>query len=509
MRLLKLIHELSLGDKYCSDDDMEILGITNISSNVKPGFIFVAIKGFKLDGHDYVQEAIKSGAVAIVTERNVTVNDGIVQINVTNTRKALSKLCSRFFCHPSRKIKVIGVTGTNGKTTTTYLIKSIIENSHSYVGLSDGIQTSEEGSSGDVKTGLIGTVEYLIGEKSLPAVETTPESVNLHYMLSKMVDRNLQYAVMEVSSQSLTQYRTYDVEFHAAVFTNLTSEHLDYHNTLAEYVEAKSRLFQRLKGNAFAILNADDEASNYLAQKTDAIPLWYGIKNRADVCCKVMEHFPDSTVVVLSYGNDEIEIKIPLLGLYNVYNVLAATACCLASGISLDAVKRGVEAFRNVPGRMESVDCGQRFKVFIDYAHTAHALDAVLQSIRKVMHNKGRLLTVFGCGGDRDREKRPEMGRVAVEYSDNVWITNDNPRSEDPEKIIMDIQRGMMKGASYCIQPDRSMAIREAIIGAKPDDIVLIAGKGHETGQIVGNRVFEFSDKDVANRILMALAGNN
>ena len=509
MRLLKLINELSLGDKYFGIDDMEILGITNVSNRVNPGFIFVAIKGFKLDGHNYVQDAVKSGAVAVVTQRHVDVDDRVVQINVTNTRMALSRLSSCFFHQPSKRIKVIGVTGTNGKTTTTYLIKSIIENSDSSFDLSDGTYTGNDVLCKNVRAGLIGTIEYLVGEQSLPAVETTPESVNLHYMLAKMVDLDLQYAVMEVSSQSLTQYRTQDVEFHAAVFTNLTPEHLDYHITLAEYMVAKSRLFQNLKSDAFAVLNADDTASNYFAKRTEARPFWYGIKNKADICCRVLEHLPDSTVIVLAYGNDEIKIKIPLIGTYNVYNVLAAAACCIASGIGLDAVKKGVETFKNVPGRMEPVNCGQRFKVFVDYAHTAHALEVVLQSIKKAMFNKGRLLVVFGCGGDRDREKRPEMGRVVVGYADKVWITNDNPRSEDPENIIMEILTGMGKETSCCVQPDRSMAIRDAIISAKQDDIVLVAGKGHETGQIVGNRVYKFCDKDVAKKILMELTGNN
>lgn len=508
MLLLKLIQSLKESVNL-GFTDREVSGISNDSRKIKQGFIFVAIKGHKLDGHYYVHDAITRGAVAIVTERQVDIDPHIAQIVVKNGREALSILSGYFFGQPSRKIKTIGVTGTNGKTTTTYLIKSIIENAIRVAGcklrVAGNPQPKDAYSETASQVGLIGTVEYIVGKNVFPAKETTPESVDLHDMLAQMASLNIGHVVMEVSSQSLVQYRTHDIEFHAATFTNLTPEHLDYHHNFSEYRAAKSRLFERLGSSSFAILNADDDSGRYFARNTKASVVWYGIKNSADIRCRIVSFLPDSTVISLSHGKKEIEIRLPLIGLHNVYNALAAAANGLVLGIDLETIKKGICSFNGVPGRLERVDCGQDFKVFIDYAHTANALEAVLQSLRQSKLNGERLLLVFGCGGDRDRGKRPEMGMVASRLADRFWITNDNPRSEDPAGIISEIKKGIESGNSYSVQPDRRLAIKEALTEAKRKDIVLVAGKGHETGQIIGDKVIQFSDREVVKEILTGL----
>ncbi|MGR3220542.1 MAG: UDP-N-acetylmuramoyl-L-alanyl-D-glutamate--2,6-diaminopimelate ligase [Candidatus Anammoxibacter sp.] len=504
MKLSKLIRELKESENL-EVVDREISGITNDSRKVKPGFMFVAIEGYKLDGHNYVTDAINSGAGAIITEKYINNVTNVAQIVVNDGRKALSRLSSCFFWQPSKKIKTIGVTGTNGKTTTTYLIKSIIDSAVRDSKLITYHPPDEADSGLKSHVGLIGTIEYIIGRDVLPARETTPESVDTQDLLSRMIAQNLEYAVIEVSSQALVQHRVDDVEFYAATYTNITPEHLDYHRNFSKYKAAKAMLFEQLDSNAFAIFNADDDAGKYFAKRTKANVIWYGIENDADVRCKVLKFLPDSTDIVLSYKKEKIKIKLPMIGLHNVYNVLAAAANGVALGMDLDTIKNGVCKFHNVPGRLERIDYGQSFKVFVDYAHTAHALDVVLHSLRQSKLNGGRLLLVFGCGGDRDRQKRSEMGKVADKLADRFWITNDNPRSEDPLEIIDEIKAGIDNRGVYSVQPDRKLAIQEAIQDANEKDIILIAGKGHETSQIIGDNVYQFSDRDIVKETLFAL----
>ncbi|MGR3319607.1 MAG: UDP-N-acetylmuramoyl-L-alanyl-D-glutamate--2,6-diaminopimelate ligase [Candidatus Anammoxibacter sp.] len=504
MKLSQLIRALKESENL-EVIDREITGITNDSRKIMPGFMFVAIEGHKLDGHNYVADAINRGASTIVTGKYIDSYPNVAQIVVNDSRKALSKLSNLFFGQPSKAIKTIGVTGTNGKTTTTYLIKSIIDSSVRNSKPITCNQSYESDSRLESSVGLIGTIEYIIGKDILPARETTPESVDLQNLLSQMIAQNLEYAVIEVSSQALVQHRTADVEFYAATFTNITPEHLDYHQNLLKYRAAKSMLFEKLDSNAFAILNVDDEAGKYIAKKTKANVVWYGIENNADVRCKVLKFLPDSTDIALSYKKDEIEVKLPMIGLHNVYNALAAAANGIVLGMDLDTIKNGICKLDNIPGRLESIDYGQSFKVFVDYAHTAHALDAVLQSLRKSTLNGDRLLLVFGCGGDRDKQKRSEMGKVAGKLTDRFWITNDNPRSEDPLEIIAEIKTGIDDGNVYSIEPDRKQAIKEAIKDAHGKDIVLIAGKGHETEQIIGDKVYQFSDREIVKETLFEL----
>ena len=501
MKLSELILDLDMPVSV-NYTDRDISGINHHSQKVKKNSLFVAIKGHRLDGNFFVSDAVERGAIAIVTEKEMNVDSDITQVIVKNCRIALSKLSNRFYGKPSGKIKVIGVTGTNGKTTTSYLIKSITGNAAK--NKKTGQLTTRTS-----HTGLIGTIEYLIGDHSIPARETTPESVVTQEFLSQMVKLKSDVAVMEVSSQALVQHRTDDIDFYAAVFTNLTPEHLDYHHSFENYREAKSRLFTGLSDKAFAILNADDDASRFFIQNKKNNVIWYGIKNLADVECKHYKLLSESTEMVVSYKENEMAITIPLIGLHNVYNVLAAIACGIVLDIDFYSITKGIGMFRSVPGRLEQVQSGQDFKIFVDYAHTADALEAVLKSLNCARQRGQRILLVFGCGGDRDREKRSVMGDVASRLADTFWITNDNPRSEDPMEIIREIESGIKPNATYFTQPDRKMAIKDAITTAKRNDMVLIAGKGHETTQTIGDNVFAFDDRVIIKGLLSDLAINN
>ena len=480
MKLSALVNHLDSGRTY-NFRDVEITGITNDSRKVGPGYIFVAIKGHKADGHNFIKKALESGAQAVVSEERLALNQKIPHIIVRNTRKALSSLSCYFYNNPSQKINVVGVTGTNGKTTTTFLTKSIIEKA-------------------GYKVGLIGTINYQIGEKIIPAQETTPESVELQGLIAEMVAAKMKFAVMEVSSHSAVQYRIEDISFKTAVFTNISAEHMDYHKTITNYLDAKIGLFKNLTRDSFAILNADDEFSKYFADKTSAKILWYGIKNNADIKAGICRESTSNTMIKLRYSGMKIDVKIPFMGLHNVYNSLASVANAISLGFELDVIKAGIEDAPVVPGRLETVPCKRGFKVVVDYAHTPHALETVLHSLKNLV--KGRILLVFGCGGDRDKEKRPMMGKIANENSNIFWITNDNPRSEDPLSIIEDIKAGIKPGRTFYIQTNRKKAIEEAIAEAKSGDLVLIAGKGHERYQIIKDTRIPFDDREVVKEIL-------
>ena len=480
MKLSTLVYHLGSmeTDNLC---DVEITGITNDSRKVRPGYLYVAVKGYKADGHDFIKKSLESGAQAIVSEEKFSLDTNVPQIIVHNTRKALSSLSCCFYNNPSQKINLVGVTGTNGKTTTTFLIKSVIEQA-GYV------------------AGLIGTIKYQVGKKVITAKETTPESVELQRLIAEMVEAQMEFAVMEVSSHSAIQHRIEDIDFKTAVFTNITTEHMDYHKTFSNYMDAKAELFKNLKRDSFAVLNADDESSGYFADRTNAKILWYGIKNDADIKAEICGESTSNTMIRLSCSGREIDVKIPFVGLHNVYNTLASAAGAISLGFELDVIKSGVETASVVPGRLENVPCDRGFKVVVDYAHTPHALETVLNALKNLV--KGRILLVFGCGGDRDREKRPQMGRIADEKSDIFWLTNDNPRSEEPLNIIDDIKTGIKTGRSFHIQTNRHNAIAEALSEAKDDDLILIAGKGHEKYQIIKDTIAPFDDRAVVEKIL-------
>ncbi len=476
--------------------DLEIRGIAYDSRRCAPGYLFVAWRGFVHDGHDFVGEAHARGAVAACVEREIRVPAGMTRLVVPDARAALGYLASAFYGHPAKKMRLIGVTGTNGKTTTTYLVRSVL-------------------AAAGKKTGLIGTVQYLVGDKEYPVVRTTPESLDLQRMLDEMARAFTEAVVMEVSSHALWLHRVVGCEFDAGVFTNLSQDHLEHHQTMERYLQAKSLLFETLgssywgppkAGPKVAVLNADDPASQYIAERTPARVMWYGLREGAQVRGEDVVVTPRGVRFVAVTPAGRLPLELALTGRFNAYNALAAVAVGLAEGVPLDAIRRGLEAVRGVPGRFEAVDEGQDFAVVVDYAHTPDGLENVLQTAREL--TRGRVIAVFGAGGDRDRTKRPLMGEAAGRLSDVVVLTSDNPRSEDPTSILRDIEAGLArvrKRGDYHLVVDRKEAISRAIRMARTGDLVLIAGKGHETYQIFHDRTVPFDDREVARQVLRRL----
>lgn len=480
MRLSELCKQIA-DAQYCYNLlDREINGISYDSRRVRKGDLFVAIRGTKADGHDFIIDALMQGAAAVVTQRWMTLPGETPQIIVPSSRMALARLSSYLYGKPSDKMEVIGITGTNGKTTTSYLLRSVLEASGK-------------------KVGLLGTVCYQTGDRLIPSNHTTPESLELHYMLREMLNSGITHVVMEVSSHALAQKRTCGIDFRAAIFTNLTADHLDYHKDLESYREAKAELFRGLSPGSFAILREEDEASHYFAKVTRAECLWYGFGHASGIKAQVLETTLRGMLLRLSTGEGEVLVSTRLIGRHNLLNILAASTAATAMGLDLETIKKGVESLSLVPGRLERIPSENGHIVFVDYAHSPDALESVLGAIRPLARN--RLLLVFGCGGDRDRAKRPIMGGIAERYSDLFWITSDNPRTEDPLKIITEIEKGV-QGKGYRVEPNRRQAIEEALSEAKDGDIVLIAGKGHECTQSFADTVVPFDDREVARQIL-------
>ncbi|MHB0913017.1 MAG: UDP-N-acetylmuramoyl-L-alanyl-D-glutamate--2,6-diaminopimelate ligase [Armatimonadota bacterium] len=459
----------------------EITGIDYDSRKVKPGSLFVCISGDRFDGREFASEAVRAGASAVVAEDSLDLPVPVVI--VPDAREALPLLANKFYGYPSRSLKMVGVTGTKGKTTTTYMIESIF-------------------TAAGMEAGLVGTIGARLRGESVPQDRTTPESVDLQALLARMVSEGVTAATMEVSSHALVKGRTEGVEYDVGIFTNLTHDHLDFHNTLDEYLEAKLILFREYpskSGKPFTgVINADDPRSERVVRATDGRVLTYGIKNPADVSASNISAAAESVTFTLSHPGGSFEVALGLGGMFNVYNALAAAGAGLALGIGEEAVKAGLESLTAVPGRFEYVNCGQDFGVLVDYAHTPDSLENVLRSAREL--TRTRLIAVFGCGGDRDRTKRPLMGKIGSEMADICIVTSDNPRSEDPEAIIREIVAGT-EGEVEAI-PDRREAIRRALEIAGPGDLVVIAGKGHETYQIFPDRTIHFDDREVVREIL-------
>ncbi len=481
MRLAEILR----GIKYKSAGsvtDLEIERVTNDSRSAARGDMFVALRGYVADGYKFINEAVKKGAGVVVAEKDFDAPGSVVKILVEDTRSALPVMAGNFYGHPSQKLKVIGVTGTNGKTTITYIIESILKKS------------------GD-EPGVIGTISYRSPGRAISAKNTTPGPLELQSILSEMVKSSSHYAVMEVSSHALDQRRIEGILFDAAIFTNITPEHLDYHKKLKEYFNAKVKIFAHLKADGCAILNADDDKVAALKKSIENRVITYGIEAKSDISAKNIRLSIDSSEFNIVMPKDSFNVSTHLVGMHNVSNILAAVAACDALGIDHNAIKSGIEAMTPVPGRLESVECGQGFKVFVDFAHTEDALDKILSLLREV--SRAKIITVFGCGGDRDREKRPAMGKVACRLSDHVIITSDNPRFEEPGEIIDEIVSGV-KGvySNYEIDPDRRKAIEKALSLAKVGSIVVIAGKGHENYQIVADKTLPFDDREVVKEIL-------
>jgi UDP-N-acetylmuramoyl-L-alanyl-D-glutamate--2,6-diaminopimelate ligase len=473
--------------------DVSVNAITDDSRAVSTGSLFVAVKGERVDGHEFIPAAIKGGVVALVSQQPVR-EVSLPFARVDDSRKALGLLGSRFYGDPSSHIRMIGVTGTNGKTTTTYVCKALLEAIGHPVG-------------------LIGTVVYQIGERTIPATHTTPGSLELQQLLAMMVADRCTTAVMEVSSHALSQERTSGCEYDVAVFSNLTQDHLDFHKTMEEYFQAKLRLFTGLKrgvkANKRAIINIDDPYGNQIVEQSPA-PVWtYALKTKADLRAEAVRLSLQGTTFTAATPVGSFPIESHLVGEHNVYNLLAAIGVALHEGATPAQIREAVARVSNVPGRFERVMAGQPFTVAVDYAHTEDALVRLLTAAQAL--KTGRIITVFGCGGDRDRGKRPKMGAAAVHYSDVVILTSDNPRTEDPLSILEQVEVGVIEAlrqrshVQYRKVPDRREAIQEAVREAHSGDIVLIAGKGHEDYQIIGTKKVHFDDREVARNAIERL----
>lgn len=476
MKLAELLSETKV-EEIIGSDKLNITGIAYNSREVKPGNVFVCIRGFKTDGHKYAKDAVERGAAAIVAEEDLS-ELGVTCVICKNTRKALGGISAVFYDHPERKFKLIGITGTNGKTTTTYLIKSVLESMGKCVG-------------------LIGTNQNMIGTEVIPSKHTTPESLELMQFFSLMVEKGAEYVVMEVSSHSLSLDRVTACTFDVGAFTNITQDHLDFHETMENYLAAKGILYTIAKAGT---VNADDDGAEYLLgiSKCDSM-LTYGIEKECDMKASNVVLSEKGVDFKVTYKGKEYEVELGIPGKFSVYNALTALATLVSAGISMDEAVAGLKMARGVKGRIEVVETGKDFSVIIDYAHTPDGLYNVISTIRGFC--KGRIVTVFGCGGDRDTTKRAKMGRIASAMSDFCVVTSDNPRSEDPKKIIDQILEGVT-GDDHVVVVNRFEAIEYALDHAKTDDVILLAGKGHETYQILEDRTIDFDEREIVRTLL-------
>ena len=492
-RILEGLDHLEL----LGDTEQEIGGVAYDSRLVKPGYLFVALRGHREDGHLYIQSALGRGAKAVVAEDIRAIPETVVRVRVGDSRRALSKLALQFYRNPCRGLSLIGITGTNGKTTTSFLLESILK-------------------AAGQRPGVLGTISYRFAGKACPAPVTTPESLDIMRLVREMADEGATHLILEVSSHALDQGRTLDCPFKAAVFTNLSRDHLDYHLSMEAYFKAKTRLFTTLMegGGADgpkAVINLDDPRGEELLAMTRVDAVTYGFKKTCHVRATALQADRTGLRFGLQTPAGERKIHSALLGDFNAYNIMAAAAAAAALGVGLDAVVAGVEALKRVPGRLEPVKNSAGLALVVDYAHTPDALLKSLQALRP--HVTGRIITVFGCGGDRDRGKRFDMGLVAARGSDLVFITSDNPRSEEPSAIVEEAEKGVVEAGLekkewaqyyqpargvYFTEVDRREAIRKAVRLARGQDLVLIAGKGHEDYQIIGRERRHFSDREEA-----------
>jgi UDP-N-acetylmuramoyl-L-alanyl-D-glutamate--2,6-diaminopimelate ligase len=483
MRLQELLKHLHPLIPF-SGENPEITSVENDNRKVQTGSLFICIKGYTVDGHDFANEAVKNGAVAVIAEHPLSLDVPVMIVKDTN--KAMAVIADAFYEHPTKKLYLIGITGTNGKTTTSHLIEKILVDAGK-------------------KMGLIGTMYTKIGDETLETKNTTPESLTLQKTFKQMVDSEVDSAVIEVSSHALDLGRVHGCDFNVAVFTNLTQDHLDYHITMEEYKRSKGLLFSQL-GNTFdiqhpkfAVLNMDDPASEIFKKSTSAHVISYGIDHVADFQAENIQMAPNGTTFDLILSDRRYPVNMQLIGKFSVYNVLASMAAAYVSGIPIHDIICSIEGVKGVAGRFELVDAGQDFSVIVDYAHTPDSLENVLKTIQQFAEKK--IFVLIGCGGDRDRTKRPLMAKIACQYATDPIFTSDNPRSEDPLTILKEMEDGV-HGKKYLVIPDRKEAILSAIQMASFGDVILIAGKGHETYQIVGNQVFDFDDRLVARKAI-------
>lgn len=482
MKIIKLLE----GIKYRSSKSLagaKVSKVTCDSRGVKKGDLFIAFRGFADDGYKYIPQAISNGASAVLSEKDFEAPEYVIKILVGDTRAAFPVLASNMHNDPSRNLKMFGITGTNGKTTITYIIENIFGNA-------------------GCRTGVIGTINYRFKDKIVPAKNTTPGPLELQCLLFEMTKAGVSHVAMEVSSHSLDQGRVNGISFDAAIFTNITGDHLDYHKTINNYFRAKVKLFGKLKKSGTAILNHDDKLVRSLAGKLKSKVLTYGLSKGADIRAVDVKLSLDGSRFTIQTPKGDIPVSVKLIGRHNVSNILAAAGAAYCEGLSFSAIKKGVESVGFAPGRLEPVSAGQPFKVFVDFAHTQDALFNILGLLRDVTQ-EGRIITVFGCGGNRDRAKRPLMGITACEFSNKVVITSDNPRHEEPSAIIEEIEKGVRRAyKNYEVVVDRRKAIEKALREAGEKDIVVIAGKGHEKYQIIKDEVTPFDDREVARELI-------
>jgi UDP-N-acetylmuramoyl-L-alanyl-D-glutamate--2,6-diaminopimelate ligase len=467
---------------------VEIKGLAYHSAAVKPGYLFVAIDGFKVSGQQYIDDAVNRGAVAVATtDVNSVRKNWVVVVQTKNPRRFLAQIANRFYDFPARKLSLVGVTGTNGKTTTAYLLRSMARQA-------------------GIEPGFIGTIEYWDGSETRKAGQTTPESLDLTQLLAKMTERQVPLCITEVSSHSLALDRVFDLDFKVGTFTNLTQDHLDFHRTIEAYREAKMRLFAGLMPNAAAVANLDDAMGRDIPHQTRARVITYGTRPDLEpvpnIWGKVNGVRSDGLDCEVSVDGRAWPVRLKLAGRHNLFNLLAAFGTGKALGWTPELMATGAEALAAVPGRLEPVDTGRQFRAFVDFAHTPDALRRVLSTVKEF--TTGRVIVVFGCGGDRDRGKRPLMGEAAIQLADVSIVTSDNPRGESPQAIIDEIVRGMGSAAKV-VEPDRRVAIRRALADAKPGDAVVVAGKGHEDYQIVGTERKHFDDRETVRELLKEL----
>lgn len=487
MELTQLLNSLHVIQVTGEVQRKDVAGIVYDSRKVQKNSVFVAIKGFKTDGHLFIQDAINKGAIAIVVEDNNSIPDELIthtqiaKILVKDSRIALAEISKGYYNDPTSKLKLIGITGTNGKTTTTFILKNILQNA-------------------GFKTGLLGTIANYIDDVKIDSNLTTPESNDLNRFFYEMIQTGCSHSVMEVSSHSLILNRVHGLNFLGAIFSNITSDHLDFHQTFEEYLKAKKILFDGLNSDSFAIINSDDNSAADIVKDSKAKIITYGMSDRSDYQIKDIRYDLDGTEFTITHNKIDFIISTSLIGTFNAYNAASAfvTAKCL--GIDESKIMKGIKSSPQVPGRFEVLGSGSK-KVIVDYSHTADSLEKALLAVRDIVKNNNQIVTVFGCGGDRDKTKRPVMGKVASELSDKVIVTSDNPRTENPFMIIDDIKKGIIKN-NYQVEENREAAIAQAIKNSDDNAVILIAGKGHENYQEINGIRNHFSDREVALKYL-------
>lgn len=484
--MTRSMHQLLEGIEYPPEQDVMVRGIEYNSHNVQEGDVFIAIPGVQTDGHDFIPQAIENGAVALVVE-HIDEPVEVPTFLVNSSRLALSRMAANWFDNPAKNLTITGVTGTNGKTTVIHLLKSIFQ-------------------SAEINAGTIGTLGYSIGNEFYATDLTTPDSLELHRILAEMVEASVSNVAMEVSSHALVLDRVADIDFSTGIFTNLGRDHYDFHKTKEAYRAAKGLLFQALPEDGHAILNFDSEEFDWFSQHTRAEISAYSVEdNRADYFFENYHSDFDGSHGTIHTHDQPLRVETQLLGRYNLSNILASVAAAKVQGISDKAIRIGVQRMKMVSGRLELIPVPENAPaIYVDYAHTPDALESALneiQFLQKETSSTGKIIVVFGCGGDRDKQKRPEMGEIASRLADEVVVTSDNPRNEDPLKIIKEIREGI-SDTNAIIEPDRELAIYKAIELANPSDIILIAGKGHEDYQIIQGEKRPFHDKSVVLKIL-------